>query len=155
MQQVHIERLRDLYAIMAGIPDDVVDLDTWRQCNYDDERLKSCGTTACAVGWACAYPGFQAEGLFYDGCGPRFAVLESWSAVEAFFGLSAEEAEDLFYNHNLSNTLELDYNGPDGTYYPVTDRQRVLMRIRRFLMKKGVITAERNAELALQDGAPA
>ena len=76
MQAVHIERLRALYAMVAGIPEERIELETWRsrivkpydpnwskEVTNKDLLSQDCGTLACAVGWACAHPEFQKQGL--------------------------------------------------------------------------------------------
>ncbi|MCY1464232.1 hypothetical protein D9M71_822310 [compost metagenome] len=75
-------------------PDEHFDLDLW----YDEG---TCGTTACAVGWACLDPWFNDQGLmlnrdtiFED---PQFGELRQWEAVCAFFGISQGQAEHLFF----------------------------------------------------------
>jgi hypothetical protein len=64
------------------------------------QRLKSCGTTACAVGEACFIPEFKDAGLGLSRsrfCGiPVFEGTDSFYAVESFFNLSTAAAEFLF-----------------------------------------------------------
>jgi hypothetical protein len=72
-----------------------------------------CGTTACAVGWACTIPEFKAAGLgfsaekwgdipvYHDPDGiaaPKFY----WTAVTEFFGLDAGTATSLFTDEGYS-----------------------------------------------------
>jgi hypothetical protein len=70
-----------------------------------DEVLRTdCGTTACAIGWACSMIEFQAMGLgWLVGKGhPSYTdpVSEvrwtNWEAVHHFFGISNEVAQNLF-----------------------------------------------------------
>jgi hypothetical protein len=64
----------------------------------DDVNETACGFAACAVGWACTLPDFQADGLYYnvlDGY-PVHGQFENWEAVEAFFGLEPQQAWHLF-----------------------------------------------------------
>lgn len=137
------ERLRTLYAVMGGVPDEKVDMTNWRGGlgTWLDHGLldTDCGTNACAVGWACAYPEFKAQGLRYDGT-PEFKKSDGttfyyWTAVENFFGLSEAEA------HRLFNNFDTGSNAKRG----------VMHRIRELLLERGVITAERSAELELEE----
>jgi hypothetical protein len=159
-----VENLRTLYAVMVGIPGRAVDLDTWRGTynNASDERLlKDCGTAACAVGWACAYPEFKAQGLGFDTTHgepymkayPGKQRLVSWTAVREFFWLTNTDAHAIFTRGHGGH----DFMSPNGIRYkegeaPKDHRLLVLRRIRRLLLRDGVITPKRNAELALQEG---
>ena len=56
----------------------------------------SCGSAACAAGWACRDHVFQEQGLQLDASFPCFMSKLGFEAVEAFFGLSRQEAWFLF-----------------------------------------------------------
>jgi hypothetical protein len=157
-----IERLRTLYAVLHGIPGDRLDLNTWREsldgssCVSDDQLLKpkSCGTMACAVGWACAYPEFQEQGLSYfaaEGC-PAYGGVQSWEAVCYFFDLAENETEYLFHPNEYSPPW-IKLNEWDGLEISTrscneSDRQAALRRIRTYLVHQGAITQARSDELA-------
>lgn len=80
--------------------DTAFDLAMWKQ-------VRSCGTTACAVGEACTLPYFANKGLtLREGIfRSQFPVLERrnmptltrWEAVEAVFEITREQAEFLFH----------------------------------------------------------
>jgi hypothetical protein len=155
---IGLERLRTLYAVMHGLPDERVNLMEWRRLNYrsspgiKDTTLLygSCGTVACAVGWACAYPAFKKQGLAYDGLGPTYKQgldkYYDWVAVKKFFEVSDEEASYLFTPVTLSHPGKLE---PKSSIRKnETHRQKVLRRIRVHLVYWGVITEERSDELA-------
>jgi hypothetical protein len=57
-----------------------------------------CGTTGCAIGWACAMPFFIKEGFVWDleRHGPSFGNLTDWEAINAFFDIPARLSERLF-----------------------------------------------------------
>ena len=105
-------------ALETRIPQERFDLANWRydldfvrdesDSDYesrasdvsDDGLLHGCGTTGCAVGWACALPEFKAEGLSWNGT-PALAIdgvirQTSWVAVEMFFDLTYDQAHKLF-----------------------------------------------------------
>lgn len=70
-----------------------------------------CGTSACAVGWATLDPWFNEKGLQSaysqsDIYLIKFDGLYDWRAIEEFFGLDEDEAEDLF-------TLDSNYGNND------------------------------------------
>lgn len=168
MGAVHIERLRTLYAMIAGIPKERIELETWRSRlvkPYDPDWSKEvtnkdllsqdCGTLACAVGWACAHPEFQKQGLRWD-VSPVYRCVDGecrfgWDAVESFFGIHYSLAKFLFSVENIPysdvGTRAALYN----EYPPVKrgDAKRTLLkRIRTHLLHIGAITPERNRELA-------
>lgn len=111
-----LKRLSHLFYILAAAPKGKIDLEAWRrkaykECPTDevtDEQTRSsdCGTLACAVGYACADPQFNKEGLTWDlkhgvpyylDAGPEKEVLcGSWGAVLRFFQLSTDSARAMF-----------------------------------------------------------
>ena len=87
---INVQRLHHLIAILESVPEESFDLSLWR-------RESPCGTIACAVGWACADPLFNAQELTYRGGLPVYTdAYTGWEAVEAFFGLTRELAHWLF-----------------------------------------------------------
>ena len=116
------ERLLKLAEFLSTVPAAKFDMRTWRggpeqeaaaeadgdDCDVlTDELLQdtACGTTGCAVGWACVMPEFQAEGLYWDNCygAPAVAGFERFehyrNAMEVpakFFGISRGVADFLF-----------------------------------------------------------
>jgi hypothetical protein len=172
MKPHHLERLRDLYAMIAGMPLQNLDLDTWRSGLFNlpdnSERVvtaemaaHTCNTTGCAVGWACAYPKFREQGLRYlrDNSGfegPALVneagvqVSHQWDAVRQFFGVSMLEAKGLFLScpdHYQMRAVGVNaYMQRD-----LSNKRRVLLRIRSLLLKKGHITQARSDELAMQE----
>jgi len=131
------ERLRTLYSIMAGIPAEKVHMKNWRGWSTmpDETLIHNCGTAACAVGWACAYPEFQEHGLDYVSGMPFFAGESNWLAVQKFFGLSHTEAQAMFMVTSVGLVAKLG----------------VLRRIRRHLLNAGVINELRNQQLILEE----
>jgi hypothetical protein len=158
IQKHGVERLGTLYAMLGGIPDIQVDLYDWRFGSFNIKKPNSCGTVACALGWACAYPPFNAQGLYWHAraeC-PALTVkhicdFSGWPAVANFFGMSRHVAETLFVSQ-ASPLYEDSHQCVRGESDVKTDRLRVMRRIRRALMINGSITAERNAELASEEG---
>lgn len=88
---MHKERLTTLAKHLRTVAPENFGLEAWR-----------CGTVACAVGHACSIPEFRTAGLrleVYDGTAlmPGYGVWSSWRAVQAFFDLSRDQADHLFY----------------------------------------------------------
>lgn len=80
------ERLQQMVTMLRELPEETFNLDAW-----------TCGTSACAVGWACVNPVFTEQGLKRRHTGaPEFMGLSSWDAVEAFFELKMHQSSYLF-----------------------------------------------------------
>lgn len=97
---MNIERLQHLIQILENVPAEKFDLSKWK-----------CGTTACAIGWACSDPSFNEQGLrmtHFSHLGEhtlycpilRFGNRkeEGWDAVTQFFDITREQADYLFAN---------------------------------------------------------
>lgn len=62
----------------------------------------SCGTSACAAGWAASIPSFRKQGYklaWYDGNAlPSYKGIADTEALTNFFHVSEAEAMELFYD---------------------------------------------------------
>lgn len=141
-----IERLRELYAMMFGVPDERVDLKNWTSTG--SFSVRSCGTAACAVGWATEYPPFIEQGLRMGDGQPEFGRRTNWGAVHTFFGIGDEVGSYLFCVGSQWNPFALKCEGRGKS-----DKKQVLQRIRTVLLAWHVITKERSDELATQEEA--
>lgn len=79
------------------------------------ERIVSCGTTACALGWACTIPAFKSAGLkiHVDNYSvyPVFNESKATEAGAEFFGIPRKVSEWLFggsYDNINGETLPRD-----------------------------------------------
>lgn len=91
-----------------------------------------CGTTACACGFAGMDPWFREQGFKFDFVNDRrgtiyFHQASGWEAVTSFFGLSYEEAAQLFYQESYS---ELD---GDKLLGAVIDRVQQHSNVKNYL----------------------
>lgn len=84
------------------------------------DTLLECGTTCCAVGWACAMPEFKLQGLGYCGVGPTFNNKYGWAAVSEFFDITTLEAEGLF-QHDSPRYVGLDHIKPTDVARAIRD----------------------------------
>lgn len=92
------------------------DMGTWFAGNRRLQELNSehdCGTKACAVGYFCADPWHQAQGLavdFYDGGAdtPVYAGLTEADAAARYFGIPHRTAVDIFIENNGEGVEALD-----------------------------------------------
>ncbi|MGJ7541553.1 hypothetical protein [Variovorax sp. LT1R16] len=90
---------------------------------YENEQLLDdhCGTTACAVGWACAMPEFIKQGLTWNSTygAPMFNAQIRWLAVREFFDLGQHTADHLF--------SDIEYDQDNATPADVAVRIRALV----------------------------
>ncbi len=104
------KRLRTLANYLESVPKERFDLHSW-----------DCGTTACAVGYACKIPEFEQAGLGLGSSGqPTYnGRCFGFTAAAKFFGISSENAHKLF---------DANYyrEGRDGV-------KAVVNKIRRFI----------------------
>jgi len=84
------ERLLELARVVEQVEETKFDLCDW-------SRNGRCDSVACAVGWAMRDDWFQRHGFVWRGRGPYYEGRANWQAVRAFFGLTREEAFDLFH----------------------------------------------------------
>jgi len=113
---MNIERLNHLITILERVQNDPkekaqFDMNFW--INY-------CGTSACAVGFACLDPVFQAQGLKIRDNEPKFQDFYSYSAAAKFFEITCTEVRYLF--------SPVDYGG-----YSKIEPVDVIDRIRKLI----------------------
>lgn len=90
-RDIGAERLRILADFLDTVPPERFNIEYWH--SY-------CGTTACAIGHAYSIAEFRVAGF---SCvrgsllGPGFKGRFGGGAIMAFFGLTSEQAERLFY----------------------------------------------------------
>ena len=108
-REVYKERLLKLANFLDKVPVERFNYRHWYGNGSHDDGCQdlSCGTTACALGWAATMPEFQALGFKVVGMRPGMPtedpVMASigfndtpWSSAQRLFGLSFCEAEFLF-----------------------------------------------------------
>lgn len=95
--------LRLLSDFLRTVPPDRFDLDYWASAAGGRRTFApdACGTTACAIGWACTLPAFNAAGLRLDGVNPSYLDQDGferrgWAAADRVFGISRWETSHLF-----------------------------------------------------------
>lgn len=94
---MHKQRLEQMVTMLRGLPEE-------KRQNFDLSDWH-CGTSACAVGWACRDPAFISQGLRFDyeGIAPEFMGSEGWNAVKNFFDIGFDQARGLFNYDAYSN----------------------------------------------------
>lgn len=120
------------------------DLRTWSAEACEEG---SCGTSACAVGWACSFPEFiemglsmskdfdPAYGVFPQGVSSDVAMdhynaYTGWDAVCHCFGIYHDQATMLFDFYEYHGNNDCDYDNQTEVTIP-----EVVARIRNFTSK--------------------
>jgi hypothetical protein len=120
---MNTERLLILAAFLETVPEHKFSLSSWRDTGLErltlEERLSgyyisnkkllnnSCGTTGCAIGWACTIPEFIEDGFSWSRNCPLLTdnskewrewmkVWHGFDAVENFFSIDGSTSEYLF-----------------------------------------------------------
>lgn len=136
-----IENSRMAYSIMAGIPADLVNLDVERDHSGPDApsdavMKKGCGSVGCIGGWISAHQFFKRQGL-------SFADKKGGVNLKGVGSSLGDMGLALFGDvHILSASLT-----------NLSAKREALARIRNHLHNYGVISDERNAELAAAEHA--
>lgn len=105
------KRLLKLAAVLKTVPSKHFDMMACWVAGEDIESAqsfgakglgtpKTCGTTACAMGWACTVPEFKRAGLKMQGFEPHFKNACGFTAAEKFFDISENDAAFLFGAEN-------------------------------------------------------
>jgi hypothetical protein len=126
---MNTKRLLILAAFLETVPEHKFDLINWRDTGIERLTLKerlsgdyisnekllnnSCGTTGCAIGWACTIPEFIEDGFTWSGRWPLLTDSSSkplctvWRAVEYFFSIDKVTSEYLF----MDTSYDCDKSG--------------------------------------------
>lgn len=130
-KSVGLNRLLKLAEFLeTKVPRKQFDMRNWVGASWKGEKNLSCGTTACAMGWATTIPSFRRLGLRLNREGevrldPDDSVLEDgFEAAERLFSITGFEAYELF-----------SFVDPDGYERKETPKQ-VAKRIRDFCKRK-------------------
>lgn len=133
-------RLCRLVEILRELPDARFDYTQWIGTDWQGNPDLSCGTTACALGWAAADPEFQRLGLspawrsqqpvieYQDG----LVISYGFTAAAHFFGVTAMESSFLFGPNN-EDFPPYYWTSPRGAATPgmVADHIDHFIRVRR------------------------
>lgn len=136
---VNVDRLKELHSLLLSIPESHFDLSIWmvgfNEADQTFDKLSNeCGTSACAIGWACTHPEFNKQGLRYEHSPsfgnsgfPVYGEYEDWEAVRRFFNISDMLAETLFIESNYNKYY--DYGTDTYKIRPldVADRIQVVI----------------------------
>lgn len=99
---IYKRRLLALADFLNKLPKDRFDYSTWVGSDWEGKPNLSCGTTACAFGWATVMPSLRKLGLKLDHYTTSVVLennretLNSAGAAREVFGLSLDEFNYLF-----------------------------------------------------------
>jgi hypothetical protein len=117
---MNLQAMTELLRVLQGVQADrsPFDMTVWgRQLLPDGttvEGRKSCGTAACAAGWAMRDPWFRERGLLpagpaqteggyndedYNPNVPSFDGTYGQLALSWFFGLTVDQTQELFFDY--------------------------------------------------------
>ena len=111
MNATHKRRLLTLAALLKKLPPRRFTMRKWVGWDWSGDPTLSCGTSACALGWATTIPSLRRLGLRLDlgeGCvvlrrKRRDAVVAYFDGYKTIaselFGLTDVEADKLFMPH--------------------------------------------------------
>lgn len=112
---VGLDRLSALATFLEKLPRERFDYTNWVGRDWKGKRDLSCGTSACALGWATTMPRFRKLGLRIEGDPGSLQPL--WVGLK---GLTPNKAFD-----HMNNSLEaaqrvfrLDYRQAWGIFMP-------------------------------------
>ena len=92
-------RLLKLAAFLEKLPRKRFEYSYWVGTDWKGKTDLSCGTTACALGWATTIPEFRVAGLKLTQRGDPInyrAGATGFSAAQGIFGISWDQAHSLF-----------------------------------------------------------
>jgi len=119
------KRLLALVAFLENLPNEKFFYGTWVSGYNPNQSTKSfltsseCGTTACALGWACLMPKFKKFGLRLVG-GNVFSPLlpncgNSYESASKLFGIDTNEAVFLFQPSAIALFNGIEYQAPPSS----------------------------------------
>jgi len=130
----NFERLAIAYAIIDGIPDKNLDLESTftkiERSISNDVPLPTCGAIACAAGWLSLHPDFKKD---FKNLVSRWEWTnwDLWiGTLSRVFNLPDGDIQDLFGPRGNSS-LDLELGAHTLEYF--TDKQLWLSRVRVFL----------------------
>jgi hypothetical protein len=132
-------RLLKLADFLDTLPRERFDYSTWVGMDWKGAQNLSCGTKACALGWAATIPEFRRLGLrlspYREVINVKTGAEHSNAAAQHTFGLTESEARLLFEGVDMT----------EGEYHIVLRSEatpkQVATHIRRFVKHRAELTA--------------
>lgn len=145
------KRITELYDLVRGIPDELLDMDTFGELN-------DCGSPACMAGWAARHGPFAEAGL---SPGDRqtgsiaFGGRQRYGALAAFFEMSYEQAQEVFGPTGAArddDAFIIEIEELETVHY--AEKALALARLLNLMLGEGAITEARHRELWARDCEP-
>lgn len=149
---IRFDLLTTLARALTEVPEGQFEFNRWAGEGWTGTTDLSCGTPACAIGWATTMPEFQALGLrlvkvrgqvgvtnreiFADEADHFDAFTESIRTIKHLFGLTHDQAIRLFTPHDEPEFGEDGKPRPigsDGCLWPRATPAEVGAHITRFV----------------------
>jgi hypothetical protein len=136
------EDLLALAALLESLPLGRFDYSEWVGMEWEGKPDLSCGTTACALGWATTIPSLAARGLRLqetcDGGSIEYGKWFGFDAAARFFQISWVEARYLFAPGAADpDPAEGVYNSYSPDKY--ASARAVAIHIRRFVADRSPV----------------
>ena len=118
---LNVERVRDAYQVLAGVPSSRTELSMYMQGKRD---VHNCGSMFCGAGWLAMHPGFPEINLYGRGwVGESYPQsLSAHQISTALFGVRSGvfcPRGYCMYDHEVGSTM--------------SDKELMLYRLRRLL----------------------
>lgn len=139
--------LEELATLLEGLPPERFDYFFWVGATWQGQKDLSCGTTACAAGWATTLSSYQAKGLFLGQDQDDFEMernifypvvetdkdrwLRETDAMAYVLGIPEDEAWLLFVPMAKDSDLGMEAPGANAS------AKEVAAHIRRYIEVKG------------------
>lgn len=134
---VNVERLQEVVRVLReDVPDDprTFDMRFWtdRVPKFDScgELEGECGTSHCAIGWACEKSKkFEEDGFYLHPLNfwPHYLEESGLDAIQLYFNLSKEDAVYLFAPYISRAYISRD------PIFPFASKEAVTQRIEKFI----------------------
>ncbi len=97
---MHVDRLLLLADFLETVPPERFDMARWTGVDWAGKSDLSCGTAACAMGWATTIPQFRKLGLKLNKFGvPEFKSYFGYGAATRLFDIDFYETTYLFASY--------------------------------------------------------
>ena len=126
---MNAERLLKVCEVLSKVPAKKFNLATWIDRDPDTCGRRTCGTVACAIGWAAQDPWFKKRGL-------RLNKYDE-PVVHGFDNMGESPLDDIsaFFDIEVSDVHYL-FLSPYYRYFDKTTKYEVIERIKKFVATK-------------------
>lgn len=145
-QVIYGSRLLALADKLDTIPKERFNFNQWIGDNWKGSQDLSCGTTACALGWAATMPKFRKLGLYildrFSTGNPSVYIHRECEGVDAattLFGISYTEATIIFTPFTEKHNEHMRFGrNIISQISPLSSAMKVAAHLRRFVRLKSL-----------------